>query len=172
MDGRFVVKMTITEAACLPLSRVILKQKRARRSILVRWVLVALCAGFAVLNAVVGQWALVAVMVVLGAAMAAVICLTPKMNAKRMFTALNPDLGEMVYTFTDQNVHVVDALEDGDIQYTSFVRLVETREQFLLFRGEYQANILPLAGFLKGAPEDFRTFIQEKTGRTYERVEA
>ena len=68
--------------------------------------------------------------------------------------------------------YMMDALEDGDIQYTSFVRLVETREQFLLFRGEYQANILPLAGFVKGAPEDFRTFIQEKTGRTFERVEA
>ena len=172
MDERFVVKMTITEAACLPLSKVILKQKRARRSILARWVLVALCAGFAVLNAVVDQWALTVVMLVLGAAMAAVICLTPKMNAQRMFKALNPDLGEMVYTFTDANVHVVDKLEEGDIQYTGFVRLVETREQFLLFRGERQANILPKAGFVKGTQEDFKPFIQEKTGRTFERVEA
>ena len=49
--------------------------------------------------------------------------------------------------------------------YENIGSVCEMKDYFLFFLGKRHGQIYPKSGFLEGTPEDFRTFITEKTGK-------
>ena len=55
-------------------------------------------------------------------------------------------------------------------QYDKILLPLETRDYFILLLGKANAHALPKAGLEGAAPEQFRAFLAEKTGKPVQRV--
>lgn len=72
---------------------------------------------------------------------------------------------EQTFFFSGENL-VASAGERRVVHgYRDFVALAESGGYFVLFLNSRSGYILPKSGFLKGTPEQFGPFIEEKTGR-------
>jgi len=70
-----------------------------------------------------------------------------------------------VYTFFDDHFTIVNGSLSQSAQYDDLFEVTETKEAFGLKRDKNGAVILPKSCFTLGTPDDFRTFIEEKTGK-------
>ncbi len=74
---------------------------------------------------------------------------------------------EQTFFFTGENL-VASAGEQRVLHgYRDFSALAESEEYFVLFLSSRAGYILPKSGFLKGTPEQFGPFIEEKTGKKF-----
>lgn len=73
--------------------------------------------------------------------------------------------GEDSYEVTVEGI-----VEHGREEYGEVLRLVETKDYFLLFMEKNAAHILPKRNLTGGTPEQFRAFLEEKTGRTAQQM--
>ena len=74
------------------------------------------------------------------------------------------------YEFTEEGMHVI-SLPDQEslgepLAYSDFHRLGEDREYFYIFRDQYGGYMVPKRE-LEGQQEDFRVYIQKKTGLSF-----
>lgn len=70
-------------------------------------------------------------------------------------------------TFTDETQNFSSEFESSSLKYSAFEALVETENTFFLFVGRNQAVTVGKDEFSFGTPDEFRAFIQEKTGKTF-----
>jgi len=69
------------------------------------------------------------------------------------------------YSFFDDRFTIVNGSLSQSAQYDDLFEVEETKEVFGLKRDKNGTVILPKPAFTTGSPEDFRAFIQEKTGK-------
>jgi hypothetical protein len=55
--------------------------------------------------------------------------------------------GSTVWAFTENGISVVGPTARGELQWNSFLRVRETREQFLLYQNKNLANVIPKRSF-------------------------
>ena len=74
------------------------------------------------------------------------------------------------YEFTEDGMHIIslpDEKSPGDsLAYSDFYQLGEDREYFYIFRDQYGGYMVPKSE-LDEKQEDFRVFIQQKTGQRF-----
>ena len=58
-----------------------------------------------------------------------------------------------------------DSLTFGFRELLSLLKVCETADFFVCFLGKKHGQIFAKSGFTQGTPEEFRTFIAEKTGK-------
>ena len=73
---------------------------------------------------------------------------------------------EQDFVFEETAVVASTEIEKVVHNYTAFAALAETDKYFVLYLNKYAGYVLTKEGFLQGKPEDFRAFIQQKTGKT------
>ena len=73
---------------------------------------------------------------------------------------------QCVHTFYDDHFTAVNGSLSQTVQYDDLFVIEETNEVFALRRDRNGAAILPKSAFTAGSPDDFRTFIEEKTGKS------
>ena len=77
-----------------------------------------------------------------------------------------PKAGSLyAYSFFDDHFTIVNGSLSQSAQYDDLFEVEETKEVFGLKRDKNGTVILPKPAFTTGSPEDFRAFIQEKTGK-------
>lgn len=69
------------------------------------------------------------------------------------------------YSFFDDRFTIVNGSLSQSAQYDDLFEVEETKEVFGLKRDKNGTVILPKPAFTTGSPEDFRAFIEEKTGK-------
>ncbi len=69
------------------------------------------------------------------------------------------------YSFFDDRFTIVNGSLSQSAQYDDLFEVEETKEVFGLKRDKNGAVILPKSAFTLGSPDDFRAFIEEKTGK-------
>lgn len=69
------------------------------------------------------------------------------------------------YSFFDDRFTIVNGSLSQSAQYDDLFEVEETKEVFGLKRDKNGTVILPKPAFTTGSPDDFRAFIQEKTGK-------
>lgn len=72
---------------------------------------------------------------------------------------------QCIHTFFDDRFTAVNGTLTQTVQYDDLFVIEETKEVFALRRDRNGAAILPKSAFTAGSPEDFRKFIEEKTGK-------
>lgn len=70
--------------------------------------------------------------------------------------------------FSDEGLTQSSDKATATVPYSAFERLYHYRERYFLFVDRLHAYILPEDCFVVGDSADFRTFIEEKTGRRVE----
>ena len=92
-----------------------------------------------------------------------------KAAAKRMIAFFNGNFPTLKFTFRENSMFVVTPQDSGTVQYDILIRLAETREHFFLFNSQQSAYIIGKNDFTQGNDDEFKVFLQEKTGLTFER---
>lgn len=69
------------------------------------------------------------------------------------------------YSFSDDRFTIINGSLSQSAQYDDLFEIEETKEVFGLKRDKNGAVILPKSACTTGSPDDFRAFIQEKTGK-------
>ena len=93
----------------------------------------------------------------------------PKAAAKRMISFFNGNYPVLKFDFRPDNIFVVTPQDSGSVRYDILVRLAESKDYLFLFNSQESAYILDKNGFTRGTNDEFKTFIQSKTGLTFER---
>jgi hypothetical protein len=74
------------------------------------------------------------------------------------------------FDFDDEKMHCDDGKDALDIPYGGILAVYETDGIFFVFPSKNQSHILPKDAFKTGSPDDFRGFIEEKTGKKVEHI--
>ena len=77
-------------------------------------------------------------------------------SAARTFRTTPAARGERSYIFDDQRIEISGGLTSGTLSWPAIVRVVETRELFLLFLSAQLAHFIPKAAF--SSPTDMAEF--------------
>ena len=93
-----------------------------------------------------------------------------RLNALISWRLLIPGTAHSVTTFAD-DVYTVktDSLETR-YQYDNITMLCETERYFFLFRGKRHGQIFDKRCFLSDDPDEFRTWLEKRTGKTIQMV--
>ena len=88
--------------------------------------------------------------------------------ADRMLAYYNNKFPTLKFDFREKDVFVVAPKESGSMQYDIFVRLAENKEYFFLFNGDQSAYSIKKTDFAAGEESEFKSFLEDKTGLTFE----
>lgn len=94
----------------------------------------------------------------------------PKATARQIISSMNENYPRMKFSFRSDNIVVTTPTESGIVHYDIFIRLAENRQYLFLFSSEraaYALNKTDLAAF---SVDEFKTFLNEKTGLTFEQA--
>lgn len=163
-EARFVVRTHMNVQSCRALAK-------ACRSWYI-WLLWGLCALLAVCSGLL-WWlgsSLALAYSALTAVLIAVNVFRTHINGWVTFRSLKGRIQMVENAFDDSGMTSVNELGISRLGYASFVKLVETDRYFCLFIQQRQGFVLAKAAFERGSADDFRTFIQEKTGLTMKTV--
>jgi len=94
----------------------------------------------------------------------------PKTAAKQILSNMNENYPLMKFSFRSDNIVVTTPNETGVVHYDILVRLAESRQHLFLFSSERAAYSFSKADFKDFSVEEFKSFIQEKTGLSFERA--
>ena len=87
-----------------------------------------------------------------------------KATAKQIVASLKGSFPLMKFSFRQDNIVVTTPDASGAVHYDIIVRLAENHQYLFLFSSERAAYVLDKTGFTEGSVEEFKAFIQEKTG--------
>ena len=83
-----------------------------------------------------------------------------------------PEKGKLlIYRLTDDGAACQSAGSLLNFEYSLIQCVLEDRERFYLFVDRRAAHMLRKDGFAQGTPEEFRTFITQKTGQPVEYIQ-
>ena len=172
MDGtQFLIQSVYDHKTLTALCRAMRKTLRRKRSIALRifgWAWVSLLAVFQMLLLVVmGTFILdfgEAVILLLMAAMIALLLGEDHLNAWTAALMLVPGSKDSKTRFSEGEYVCSNDAAVTQYPYENVGTVCEMRDYFVFFLGKRHGQIYPKSGFLEGTPEDFRDFIEEKTG--------
>lgn len=72
---------------------------------------------------------------------------------------------EMTYRFGDDGFEIVERLGSSRSSYEAITTAAESDRAYLLMTAGNAGLLLPKSGFRQGSPEEFRSFLEEKTGK-------
>ena len=81
-----------------------------------------------------------------------------------------PGLHSAVTTFREDGYHSKTEVGESDFPYAPIVAMAESKDYFLLLIGPSHGQVYDKRGFLSGTAEDFRRLLEEKTGKTFQKV--
>ena len=82
------------------------------------------------------------------------------MMAKRNFKN-NPSLhGEILYTFTDEQVELTGPNFESRMDWDKYLKVVETKEMFLLYQSKVMANLIPKRDLSDSEIESLRMLLR------------
>lgn len=81
-----------------------------------------------------------------------------------------PGLNSAVTTFEEECYHSVTALGASTFAYSNIQALAETEEFFLLLYSPNHGQVYDKSGLSGGTEEDLRSFLEEKTGLTFQKI--
>lgn len=94
----------------------------------------------------------------------------PKTASKQILSGMGENYPTMKFSFRSDNIVVTTPNETGVVHYDIMVRLAEGRQHLFLFSSERAAYSLSKADFKDCSVEEFKRFIEEKTGLSFERA--
>ncbi len=92
-----------------------------------------------------------------------------KSTAKQIIASMKDNFPTMKFSFRQDNIVVTTPQETGIVHYDILTRLAENNQYLFLFSSERAAYVLDKQGFTTGSAEAFKTWLQGKTGLTFER---
>ena len=104
------------------------------------------------------------------AALLLILLTEDRLNALISFRLLVPGTAHSVTTFSDDIYTVkADSLETR-YQYDNITMLCETDRYFFLFLGKRHGQIFDKRCFQLGTPDEFRTWLERRTGKSFQMV--
>lgn len=94
----------------------------------------------------------------------------PKNAAKQILSAMNENYPLMKFSFRSDHIVVITPQETGIVHYDILVRLAEGRQHLFLFSSERAAYSFKKEDFKDFGIEEFKSFVTEKTGLSFERA--
>jgi hypothetical protein len=91
---------------------------------------------------------------------------TPWWSARTQFLQQPAAQGSRTMTLNDSGVHWLWKGGQADVEWTNFIRFLESKTLFLLYTSPACFNIVPKRAFAPGETESFRALLQEKLGVT------
>ena len=92
----------------------------------------------------------------------------PRTVAERMAAYYDGKFPTLKFDFRENEIFVVAPKESGSMQYEGFVRLAEDKKYLFLFNADQSAYSIPRANFAAGEENEFKAFLADKTGLTFE----
>lgn len=167
----FEIEQTYDMAGLTVLCRTARKTVRTYARILriVCWCIFGLCAAtFALLLALGGMpeawmWAALLVFLLL-------LLLEDRFNAWIALRNLVPGTAHSTAVFDDDAYTVTTEKTQTRWQYDNITALCESERYFIFFLGKKHGQLFDKQGFRTGEPDAFRAFLEQKTGKTFEKV--
>lgn len=148
--------------------RTVLRPEKTRNTYIISTVLLILGA-FLVLN----QDTNLVHSAIAGLAICGFICIImseDSISASLAMKKKHPDLGVTSTTFREGGYHSVNALGEADFSYEDVFALAETEEYFLILFNPRFGQIYSKTGISGGTETEFKTFLEEKTGLTIQKI--
>ncbi len=92
------------------------------------------------------------------------------LNGRVAFRRIPPGLATSNTTFDEQGYHSVTEVGSSDFPYSNIVALAQTEGYFVFVFGKNHGQVYDKAGISGGTAEQFRRFIEDKTGLVFESV--
>ncbi len=169
----FEIEQTYDHAALTALCRASRKTVRRWIGVLrgVVWgifVLGSLLMLYLLLQGLVGaeDWTLIASLVVL----LAFLLFEDRLNAWVARRNMIPGTAHSVTVFEDGAYTVTTDATATRWEYTNVTALCETERYFFFFLGKRHGQIFDKQGFRRGSAGAFREFVEEKTGKTFQKI--
>jgi len=89
-------------------------------------------------------------------------------TAKQIIASMKENYPLMKFSFRSDNIVVTTPKETGVVHYDILTRLAENRQYLFLFSSERAAYVLNKADFTGFSVNEFKTFLTEQTGLTFE----
>jgi hypothetical protein len=168
------VQTTYDSRTLTAMARALRKTIRRGRSIAVHifaWVVIALCVFLEIGLFLIGEFALdgrtvftiLAVLVLL-----CVIILEDRLNGWVASRQMLPGTREAQTVFTEDGYVMTTQAAETHWRYQNIQQVCETKDYFVFLLDKKHGQAFDKARFTQGTPEEFRTFITEKTGKTIE----
>lgn len=100
----------------------------------------------------------------------ALLLLEDRLNAWIALRNLVPGTAHSTTVFADDAYTVTTDTTQTRWEYENITSLCETERYFLFFLGKRHGQCFDKQGFDAGDPDAFRTFIEQKTGKTFQKV--
>ena len=91
-----------------------------------------------------------------------------KFNASSAWRNIPVKQRENVTTFGEEEFVAVTQAGETHWPYKKIYRMFETEDYFILLQNKNGGQVFDKKGFEKGSPAKFKTFMEEKTGKTVE----
>lgn len=177
MDGKeFLIQSVYDHKTLTAMCRALRKTLRRGLSLALRifgWTLLALIAAlhgilFWFGAFVVDFWEVTTVLVAL--VMLSVLLGEDHLNAWIAAWHLVPGSREAETRFTEADYECTTQAAVTRFPYDRIGTVCEMKDYFVFFLGKRHGQIYPKDGFRQGTPEDFRSFIADKTGKQIRKV--
>ena len=172
MDGKtFLIQSVYDHKALTALCRARRKTLGRVLSIVLRifgWTAVGLMTALQLLLAVMGAFLFDSdefLILLVMAVMIALMLGEDHLNAWIASFNLVPGSKDSKTRFTEAEYVCDNDAAVTQFPYENIGSVCEMKDYFVFFLGKRHGQIYPKSAFLEGTPEDFRTFIKEKTGK-------
>lgn len=167
---KFVIEQNYDLAALTALSRAARKtvQKKKKIARAFWWGFLAVSAGLCALLIALGGapnfwvWASLALVLLF-------LLLEDRLNAWITLKQMFPGAARSMTTFTDEGYEVTTDTTETKYQYGSVTDLCEMERYFIFFLGARHGQIFDKQLFRQGEPEAFRAWIEQATGKTFQK---
>lgn len=98
--------------------------------------------------------------------------LTGQRNGRSIYRSLHKRLqnASFRYVFDHDEVHITNELESVSVRYQAFISILESPHLFALYVAPNGGHIIPKEALQNGTLEEFRVYLEEKTGKRVQQV--
>jgi len=107
---------------------------------------------------------------VIGMTLLLVSAFTSRISAWRSKRLSVQNLGQITFTFTDEQISYVCAKESAQLPYSSILSFFRYHERYFLFLDPIHAYVLPYSDLKIGNRDEFELFLTGKTGKEWDKV--
>ena len=111
-----------------------------------------------------------AVVWMIAAVLILMIAFEDKINGKNAVKRLKPGTNKVLTTFSEELYRSRTQWNKSKFAYDGIAHLTETDAYFILLLDANRGQILSKKGLFEGSEEEFRTFMENRMGKTFVRV--
>lgn len=149
-----------------------LRKKQSRRAHIFGWI--AFCSGLllALFSALDGAFFTFRSLVTWLAVLLIFAALVGEdaLNGRIALGRIPPGLTASRTLFEQESYHSTTEVGSSDFPYSNIAALAETKDYFVFLMGKNHGQVFDKASLSGGTPEEFRRFIEDKTGLTVQTV--